>query len=576
MESKLRTHNNGELRLSDISKEVRLVGWVQKSRRLGALVFIDLRDRWGLTQIIVEADSPLQDIANSLRSEFVIALTGKVVERKSKNPNMPTGDIEVIATDIQIINEAQTTPLIIGDETDALEDVRMTYRYLDIRRNPIKDKLVLRHKIITSMRSALNTLDFVEVETPILTKATPEGARDYLVPSRVNQGKFYALPQSPQMFKQLLMIGGMERYYQIAKCFRDEDLRADRQPEFTQLDVEVSFMNAHEIQTFAENMMQRVMKETLNIDVQIPFARMTYADAMNFYGSDKPDTRFDLKMKDITSFGNGLEFNVFKTAKTIKALVIDKDLQRKDIDELEVVAKNYKAKGLAWVKLTEGELTGGISKFLQDNKDEFIKLIDLKEGQTALFVADSWNITCEALGHVRLAVAKKLNIIDETKFNFLWVIDWPLFEYSEEEGRFFAAHHPFTRPQKEFENDFHTNQANAMAEAYDMVLNGFEIGGGSLRIYSNEMQTRMFNALGFTTEEAKDKFGFFLEAFNYGTPPHGGFALGIDRIAMILTGSESIRDVIAFPKNASAICPMSEAPSMVDEKALNDLHIKLK
>lgn len=582
-----RTHNNGELRLEHVGQVVELKGWVAKSRNLGGLVFIDLRDRYGITQLVANPETVSAEVleaANKVRNEYVIAVKGTVAERQSKNPNMPTGDIEIVLDEVTIISEAEMTPLIIADETDALEDTRLKYRYLDLRRPVMQKNFILRHNILKSIRSYLDGQDFIEVETPYLNKSTPEGARDYLVPSRVHEGEFYALPQSPQIFKQLLMVSGFERYYQIARCFRDEDLRADRQPEFTQIDIETSFLTQEEIMNMIEEMLVKMMKDVKGLEIPRPFPRLSYEEAMGRYGSDKPDTRFEMELMPLNDVVANCGFSVFaqtvEAGNEVKALCVKgaaDRFSRKDIDKLTDYVKKYKAKGLAWVKVVEEGFNGPIAKFFNEEEVANIKAATNAEvGDLLLFVADTKAVVADSLGALRLHLGKELGLIDESKFNFLWVIDWPLFEYDEEAGRFFAAHHPFTMPSIDTLDTFDTDSHHAKAQAYDIVLNGYELGGGSLRIYRPDIQSRMFEALGFTKEEAEEQFGFLMNAFKYGTPPHGGLALGLDRIAMILTGSQSLRDVIAFPKNASATCPMTEAPGRVSEEQLEELHIQLK
>ncbi|HAX73189.1 MAG TPA: aspartate--tRNA ligase [Firmicutes bacterium] len=582
-----RTHNNGELRLEHVGQVVELKGWVAKSRNLGGLVFIDLRDRYGITQLVANPESVSETVleaANKVRNEYVVAIKGTVAERQSKNPNMPTGDIEILLEELTIISEAEMTPLIIADETDALEDTRLKYRYLDLRRPMMQQNFVLRHNILKSVRSYLDGNEFIEVETPYLNKSTPEGARDYLVPSRVHEGEFYALPQSPQIFKQLLMVSGFERYYQVARCFRDEDLRADRQPEFTQIDIETSFLTQEEIMNMIEEMLVKMMKDVKGLDIPRPFVRLSYEEAMGRFGSDKPDTRFEMELKALNDVVANCGFSVFastvEAGNEVKALCVKgaaDRFSRKDIDKLTDYVKKYKAKGLAWVKITEEGFNGPIAKFFNAEEVEAIKGATGAEiGDLLLFVADSKAVVADSLGALRCHLAKELGLIDESKFNFLWVIDWPLFEHDEEAGRYFAAHHPFTMPSLDTLDTFDTDPKNAKAQAYDIVLNGFELGGGSLRIYNPDVQQRMFQTLGFTKEEAEEQFGFLLNAFKYGTPPHGGLALGLDRIAMILTNSASLRDVIAFPKNASASCPMTDAPGRVSDAQLEELHIQLK
>ena len=582
-----RTHNNGELRIEQVGQTVELKGWVAKTRNLGGLVFIDLRDRYGMTQLVINPETAKPEVlatATKVRNEYVIAVKGEVAERQSKNPNMPTGDIEVVLDELTIISEAEMTPLIIADETDALEETRLKYRYLDLRRPVMQRNFILRHNILKSIRSYLDGHDFIEVETPYLNKSTPEGARDYLVPSRVHEGEFYALPQSPQIFKQLLMVSGFERYYQIARCFRDEDLRADRQPEFTQIDIETSFLTQEEIMNMIEEMLVKMMKDVKGLDIPRPFPRLSYEEAMGRFGSDKPDTRFEMELMALNDVVANCGFSVFaqtvEAGNEVKALCVKgaaDRFSRKDIDKLTDYVKKYKAKGLAWVKVTEDGFNGPIAKFFNEQEIENMKQATQAEtGDLLLFVADKKSVVADSLGALRLHLGKELGLIDESKFNFLWVIDWPLFEYDEEAGRFFAAHHPFTMPSLDTLDTFDTDAHQAKAQAYDIVLNGYELGGGSLRIYQKDIQERMFKALGFTKEEAEQQFGFLMNAFKYGTPPHGGLALGLDRIAMILTGSQSLRDVIAFPKNASATCPMTEAPGVVSEAQLEELHIQLK
>ena len=577
----MRTHTNGELTLKQVGLEVQLVGWVAKRRNFGSIVFIDLRDRYGITQVVFNEE--MASVIKEVRNEYILHITGTVAERKDKNPKLATGDIEVIATEVSIINTAETTPMIIADETDALEDTRLKYRYLDMRRPVVQNKFIERHNIVKSIRRFLEDRDFIEVETPILTKSTPEGARDYLVPSRVHPGEFYALPQSPQLFKQLLMISGMERYYQIARCFRDEDLRADRQMEFTQVDIETSFLTEKEIQTMMEEMMQVVMKEVKGIDLQLPLLKLTYEDAMNRYGSDKPDIRYSLEFQDITALFEKSSFQVFESAiqssGVIKAIVVENKASatRKEIDAYTDEAKKNGAKGLVALKYLNGILEGSAVKFFTEEEvTNLVTTCKLKENDLILIAAGAWEPTCNALGAVRSFVAKKEGLYSNEEYKFLWVVDFPLLEYSEEDGRYYAKHHPFTRPKDEDLEYLDSDPSKVKAYAYDLVLNGFELGGGSLRIYNREMQQKMFELLGFTEEEIKERFGFFVDAFQYGTPPHGGVAFGLDRIAMILTQSDSLRDVIAFPKNANAVCPVSNAPGVVDKKQLDELHLEIK
>lgn len=570
-----KTHHNNELTIAHVGLDVSLIGWVSKRRNFGALVFIDLRDREGITQLVF--DESIADSIKNVRNEYILNVSGKVVERKSKNPNIATGEIEVLVNKVEIINEANTTPLIIADETDALEETRLKYRYLDLRRPVMLNKLRTRHQITKIMRQYLDEIGCVEIETPILTKSTPEGARDFLVPSRVHPGEFYALPQSPQLFKQLLMISGFERYYQVARCFRDEDLRSDRQLDFTQLDMEFSFLNDVEIQTHIEEMMRRIMKEVLDIDLVTPFLRLSYKDAMNRYGSDKPDNRFKLELQELTHLFENCEFEAFKTAESVKAIVVENQahLTRKEVDNLTALAKKHGAKALTVLKMKE-VLEGSVLKFFSEQEISNLQTtLNLKENDLVLIVADKWEKTCDVLGALRSYFGKALNLYDEKTFSFLWVVDFPLLEYSEEDNRYYAKHHPFTSPKKQHIPLLDTNPKAVNADAYDLVLNGYELGGGSLRIYNQQLQKKMFEVLGFDDATIQERFGFFVDAFQYGTPPHGGIALGLDRVAMLLTYSDSIRDVIAFPKNASSKDPMCDAPSPVEDKQLEELHILL-
>ncbi len=575
-----RTHVNGELRISDVGKKVSLIGWVAKRRNLGSLVFIDLRDRTGITQILV--DETLTDSVKSVRNEYILNVEGTVIERTSKNANLPTGEIEVKAEKIEIINTAAQTPFIIADETDALEDTRLKYRYLDLRRPVLQQKLFTRAKIVKAMHQYLDDNGFIEVETPVLAKSTPEGARDYLVPSRVHPGCFYALPQSPQQFKQLLMVAGFERYYQVARCFRDEDLRADRQLDFTQLDIEVSFMSQNEILTMTEGLLKKIMKDVKGIDIETPFRRFTYKDAINTYGSDKPDTRFGLKFVEVKDIFANSEFKAFATGLepkgTIKAMVVDNahDYSRKDTDALTDLAKKNGASGLVVLKYIDNQLQGSAVKFFSEiEKQQLVERLNLTNNQMVLITSGNWIKASTALGAVRSYLGKKLHLYDPSTFDFLWIVDFPLLEYSEEDQRYYSVHHPFTRPNDEDLTLLDSDPLSVRSYAYDIVLNGYELGGGSLRIYDCDMQEKMFEILSLSKEEISNRFGFFIDALKYGTPPHGGLALGLDRVAMILTNSESLRDVIAFPKNANAKCPMSDAPTEVDQKQLDELHIKI-
>lgn len=581
-----RTHYCGELTENTIGQTVTLQGWVQKRRDLGGLIFIDLRDRSGIVQTVFNPDFSKEalEIAESIRSEFVIEVNGKVVEReeKQKNDKLLTGSIEVHVENIKVINEAKTPPFIIEDETDVNEEIRLKYRYLDLRRPQLAKVFKMRSDITKTIRNFLDGEGFLEVETPILTKSTPEGARDYLVPSRVHDGQFYALPQSPQLFKQMLMVSGFDRYYQIARCFRDEDLRADRQPEFTQIDMEMSFMTIEDIIEMNERLMKKVMKDVKGIDIETPFNRLPYDEAMSRFGSDKPDTRFAMELQDVSEVVKDSSFKVFagavESGGQVKAINVKgsaENYSRKDIDALGEFAARYGAKGLAWLKVDAEGLKGPIAKFFEGEAAvDLANLLDAQEGDLLLFVADKKSVVADALGALRLKLGKDLNLIDETKFNFLWVTDWPLFEYDEEEGRYYAAHHPFTMPADV--EALVSDPSSVKAQAYDLVLNGYELGGGSLRIYKRDVQEKMFKALGFTEEEAREQFGFLLDAFDYGTPPHGGIAFGLDRIVMLLSGSTNLRDTIAFPKTASASCLLTEAPSEVDPSQLNELGISIQ
>ena len=572
----------GRVREEHIGQEITLKGWVARRRDLGGLIFIDLRDREGIMQLVITPEKVSADVmatAESLRSEFVIEVTGQVAAREQANDKLATGAVELNVTALTVLNTAKTTPFEIKDGIEANDDTRLRYRYLDLRRPEMLENLKLRAKVTHSIRNYLDELEFIDVETPFLSKSTPEGARDYLVPSRVNKGHFYALPQSPQITKQLLMNAGFDRYYQIVKCFRDEDLRGDRQPEFTQVDLETSFLTEQEIQDITEGLIARVMKETKGFEVTLPFPRMKYDDAMALYGSDKPDTRFEMLLQDLTDLVKGVDFKVFSEAPAVKAIVVKgaaDNYSRKDIDKMTEVAKQYGAKGLAWVKVVDGELNGPVAKFLTSIQGDLTSALGLEDKDLVLFVADTLEVANATLGALRGRIAKELGLIDNDKFNFLWVVDWPMFEWSEEEGRYMSAHHPFTLPQADTAHELEGDLAKVRAIAYDIVLNGYELGGGSLRINQKELQERMFKALGFSAEEANDQFGFLLEAMDYGFPPHGGLAIGLDRFVMLLAGEDNIREVIAFPKNNKATDPMTQAPSTVALKQLEELNLQVE
>ena len=572
----------GRVREEHIGQEITLKGWVARRRDLGGLIFIDLRDREGIMQLVINPEKVSAEVmatAESLRSEFVIEVTGQVAAREQANDKLATGAVELNVTALTVLNTAKTTPFEIKDGIEANDDTRLRYRYLDLRRPEMLENLKLRAKVTHSIRNYLDELEFIDVETPFLSKSTPEGARDYLVPSRVSKGHFYALPQSPQITKQLLMNAGFDRYYQIVKCFRDEDLRGDRQPEFTQVDLETSFLTEQEIQDITEGLIARVMKETKGIEVTLPFPRMKYDDAMALYGSDKPDTRFDMLLQDLTDLVKGVDFKVFSEAPAVKAIVVKgaaDNYSRKDIDKMTEVAKQYGAKGLAWIKVVDGELNGPVAKFLTSIQGDLTSALGLEDKDLVLFVADTLEVANATLGALRGRIAKELGLIDNDKFNFLWVVDWPMFEWSEEEGRYMSAHHPFTLPQADTAHELEGDLAKVRAIAYDIVLNGYELGGGSLRINQKELQERMFKALGFSAEEANDQFGFLLEAMDYGFPPHGGLAIGLDRFVMLLAGEDNIREVIAFPKNNKATDPMTQAPSTVALKQLEELNLQVE
>ncbi len=575
-----RDHTCGELRKEDAGKHVKLAGWVAKRRNLGSIVFIDLRDRYGITQITFDEEH--NELVKDVRNEYVIEVEGTVSLKETPNPKLETGEIEVLADTCKILSAAKTTPMIIADETDALEDLRLKYRYLDIRRNPIKEKLLMRDKITTIVRRVLHEDDFVEVETPILSKSTPEGARDYLVPSRLYNGRFYALPQSPQQYKQLLMIGGMDRYFQIARCFRDEDLRADRQPEFTQIDIEMSFADEEDIFTEVEKIMKTLFKELKGVD-DLNFPRIKYVDAMDRYGSDKPDLRFGNEMMDISSLLKDTGFAVFRNCLeqggVIKALVFKnaaEHLSRKRFDELNEFVKIYKAKGLAYLKRENDQFAGSVNNALSEEEKETLrKELDLGNGDVLLMIADQKAVANVALGALRKKLGQDLGLIDENRYCFAWITEFPMYEYSETENRWVSAHHPFTAPRDEDMDKLISDKANCYSRAYDLVLNGYELLSGSVRIHDSEMQAKVFDALGLTKEEIRNKFGFFIEAFDYGTPPHLGVGIGLERLTMIMTGTDNIKDVVAFPKTASAYCLMSDAPNTVDDVQLKELGIDI-
>ena len=568
-----------------LDQEVCLKGWVQKRRNLGNLIFIDLRDIEGIVQLVFsqEFNPEALKVAEQLRSEYVIEVKGKVVARGEKaiNPNMRSGKFEVEVSDIEILNKAKTTPFDIADDINASDDLRLQYRYLDLRRPEMQKALMIRNRITQTVHSYLDENHFLDIETPYLTRSTPEGARDYLVPSRVYPGHFYALPQSPQLFKQLLMGAGYDRYYQIARCFRDEDLRGDRQPEFTQIDIETSFMSAEEIQEMTEGLLKRVMKETLDVDIKTPIQRITWNEAMDRFGSDKPDIRFGMELKDMSSAVQNAGFKVFdmtlENGGQVKAITVpggaDK-YSRKQIEEKQEYIKRFGAKGLAWVKVTDDGLTGPIAKFFTERAEDIKAAAEAKSGDLILFVASNRKVVADSLGYLRVAIAKEMDMINKDEFAFIWVVDWPLFEYSEEFDRYIAAHHPFTMPNEEDLDLLETDPHKCHAQSYDIVLNGYELGGGSIRIHRRDIQEAMFKALGFTKEKAEEQFGWFMDALDFGFPPHGGLALGLDRFAMLLAGKDNIREVIAFPKNSKASEPLTHAPSTVAPKQLDELYLK--
>ena len=570
-----------------VGKEITLHGWVQKRRDHGGVIFIDLRDREGVMQVVFnpQHNQAAFEIADTLRSEYVIEVTGTVALRGEglTNPNLKTGTMELEVHDVELLAKAKTPPIYIEDDKVASDELRMKYRYLDMRRKPVLENLRLRHKTTRAIREYLDTEGFINVETPYLAKSTPEGARDYLVPSRVHEGSFYALPQSPQTFKQLLMGGGLDRYYQIVRCFRDEDLRGDRQPEFTQVDIETSFLSAEEIQEMMEGLLKKVMKDTLGVEVTTPFPRLSFAEAMSRYGNDKPDTRFAIELIDVADIVKDSDLKVFSTVvengghvKALNLKGLADEYSRKDADSLAQFVAKYGAKGLAWLKVEEDGLKGPIAKFLVNQETALRERLDAEVGDIIFFCADKPSVVAQSLSELRLHFGRKHELIDQSKFNFLWVVDWPLLEYDEDANRYVAMHHPFTRPVNEDFNALLEDPAAAKAQAYDIVLNGYELGGGSLRIYRRDMQEAMFNVLGFTKESAQEQFGFLMDALDYGFPPHGGIALGLDRLVMLLAGEDNIREVIAFPKNGSAMDTMTQAPSPVSEQQLQELSLKIR
>ncbi len=581
-----RTRNCGELRKNDEGKEVQLAGWVSRRRDHGGLIFVDMRDRSGIVQVVFDASAMGTDAfhkAETLRNEFVIGIRGTVRARSDEtiNPKMDTGEIEIVTNELRILNKAKTPPFYIQDGIDVDENVRLRYRYLDLRRAEMQQNIMLRHRVAKLMRDYLDENGFLEIETPMLCRSTPEGARDFLVPSRLNPGQFYALPQSPQIFKQLLMVSGFEKYFQIVRCFRDEDLRADRQPEFTQLDIETSFLNQDQIITLMEGLIKKIFETTLDVKVETPFRRMSWQEAMDRYGTDKPDLRFGMELQDISEYVKGSDFKVFSSVLEnggqIKVINVEgyANIPRKELDGLVEYAKIYGAKGLAWIQYTDEGIKSPFKKFYSDETFAQIKkAVNAETGDLLLVVGDKPSVVAQALGELRLEMARRRKLIDENKLCFLWVVDFPMFEYVEEDKRYKAMHHPFTAPREEDIEFLLTEPEKVKANAYDIVLNGVEVGGGSLRIYNSDLQEKVFEAIGLTKEEAHAKFGFLMDAFEYGTPPHGGIAFGLDRLIMLMAKRKSIRDVIAFPKTQSAIDPMSHAPSEVDEKQLRELHIK--
>lgn len=579
----MRTHNNGELRIQDVGKEVTLVGWAAKRRNLGGIIFIDLRDRYGITQIVCKPDNTMYGVLEEVKNEYVLQVRGRVLERESKNKKLPTGDIEVEAVSVKILNRAENPPMIIADETDALEELRMKYRYLDLRRPVMQKNLIIRHKIAQAVREYLNKHDFIEVETPVFGKSTPEGARDYLVPSRLHPGKFYALAQSPQIYKQLLMIAGIERYYQIVKCFRDEDFRADRQMEFTQIDLEMSFVDEEDIYGLVEGLVQKIMREAKGIEIKLPLPRLSFQEALDRFGTDKPDTRFGMELVDLSELFRDTEFGVFRKVleaggviKGINAKGAAGNYSRREIERLEEEAKKFKVKGLSWLKYENDNFSGSLARFLEGSGAALREKLGIENGDLFLIVADKLKHANLALGHLRNILGRELGLIDNSRFEFLWVKDWPAFEYDEEAGRYDSTHHPFTSLREEDMDLLLSEPEKCHSKSYDLVLNGYELGSGSIRIHDQDLQRKVFAVLGLSEEEVLEKFGFLIEALKYGTPPHGGIALGLDRLAMILCGAQSLRDVIAFPKSASGIDPMSGAPSYPAPEQLRELKLEVK
>lgn len=571
-----RTHTNGELRISDVGKEVTLVGWVSKKRNLGSLVFIDLRDRYGYTQVMLNEDFP---IANEIRNEYIIQVKGIVSKKEVANPKLATGEIEVVANDVKIVNTAELPPFIIADNTDALEDTRLKYRYLDLRRPVMQNMLINRAKIVRACHNFLDRNDFIEVETPILCLSTPEGARDYIVPSRIRNGSFYALPQSPQLFKQLLMVSGMERYYQVARCFRDEDLRADRQPDFTQIDVETSFLSQDEIMTLGEGLISEIWKEALGMEVKGPFRRLKYDYCIDTYGSDKPDTRFGLEIHDVSEILKASDFEVYKNASTVRAIVVPNiasTTSRKVQDNLDLTAKKFGIGKFGFFKYINGKLESSLLKFINEElQEKLVKELALKENDLVIVGAGYRMRVCPCLGALRTEFGKELKLYDPNTYDFLWVVEFPLFDYNEDTKEITPCHHPFTKPLDRDVHLLEEHPEKVYAAAYDIVINGYEAGGGSLRIFDQKEQSKIFELIGLTEEKIERKFGWFVNALKYGVPPHGGFALGLDRLAMLINKTDNIRDVIAFPKNLSAVCPMSNAPMPVDESQLEELGIEI-